>query len=133
MREKYESLAVAVLRDLAKSRGIQGISAMKKADLIEAMLALDEEENKKKSEEKQEEKLEEKQQENLNSVVGHIGRGKINAADFTTADRLRHGIVVIESANKFVSTLQNKDSFFIFVGFHNDAGVNFINDVAHFG
>ncbi|MBR3770474.1 MAG: transcription termination factor Rho [Lachnospiraceae bacterium] len=63
MREKYESLAVAVLRDLAKSRGIQGISAMKKADLIEAMLALDEEENKKKSEEKQEEKLEEKQQE----------------------------------------------------------------------
>ncbi|MBQ8041450.1 MAG: Rho termination factor N-terminal domain-containing protein, partial [Lachnospiraceae bacterium] len=63
MREKYESLAVAVLRDLAKSRGIQGISAMKKADLIEAMLALDEEENKKKSEEKQEEKPAEKQQE----------------------------------------------------------------------
>ncbi|MBR5127452.1 MAG: Rho termination factor N-terminal domain-containing protein, partial [Roseburia sp.] len=60
MREKYESLAVAVLRDLAKSRGIQGISAMKKADLIEVMLALDEEENEKKSEEKQEEKATEK-------------------------------------------------------------------------
>ena len=64
MREKYESLAVAVLRDLAKSRGIEGISAMKKADLVEAMLALDEKEkNEKPAEEvkpveKQEEKAE---------------------------------------------------------------------------
>ena len=42
MREKYESLAVAVLRDLAKARGIKGVSSMKKADLVEAMLAQDE-------------------------------------------------------------------------------------------
>lgn len=41
MREKYESLGVTVLRDLAKTRGIKGISAMKKADLVEAMLAQD--------------------------------------------------------------------------------------------
>lgn len=62
MREKYESLAVAVLRDLAKSRGIEGVSAMKKADLVEAMLALDEKEkNEKPAEEaKQVEKQEEK-------------------------------------------------------------------------
>ena len=45
MREKYESLAVAVLRDLAKTRGISGTSSMKKADLVDAMLALDEKEN----------------------------------------------------------------------------------------
>ena len=44
MREKYESLAVAVLRDLAKSRGITGTSSMRKADLVEAMLTLDEKE-----------------------------------------------------------------------------------------
>lgn len=31
MREKYESLSAAVLRELAKSRGIKGISSMKKA------------------------------------------------------------------------------------------------------
>ena len=44
MREKYESLAVAVLKDLAKARGIKITSAMKKADVVEAMLAKDEEE-----------------------------------------------------------------------------------------
>ena len=44
MREKYESLALAVLKDLAKTRGIKITSAMKKADVVEAMLAKDEEE-----------------------------------------------------------------------------------------
>ena len=44
MREKYESLAVAVLKDLAKARGIKITSSMKKADVVEAMLAKDEEE-----------------------------------------------------------------------------------------
>lgn len=47
MREKYESLAVSVLRDVAKSRGISGVSTMKKSAIVEAMLALDEEEKKK--------------------------------------------------------------------------------------
>ena len=37
MREKYESLAVSVLRDLAKARGIKGASSMKKAELIDAL------------------------------------------------------------------------------------------------
>ena len=44
MREKYESLAVADLREIAKTRGIKGTSAMKKAELVEAMLAEDEKE-----------------------------------------------------------------------------------------
>ena len=42
MREKYESLSLVVLKDLAKARGIKGISAMKKSDLIERMLEEDE-------------------------------------------------------------------------------------------
>ncbi|WP_075681618.1 transcription termination factor Rho [Roseburia sp. 831b] len=48
MREKYESLSLTVLRDLAKARGIKGISSMKKADLIDRMLELDEKEKESK-------------------------------------------------------------------------------------
>lgn len=44
MRERYESLALADLKEIAKSRGIKGISAMKKGDVVEAMLLKDEEE-----------------------------------------------------------------------------------------
>ncbi len=44
MREKYESLALTQLKELAKVRGIKGVSAMKKSDVVEAMLALDEKE-----------------------------------------------------------------------------------------
>lgn len=42
MREKYESLALVQLRELAKVRGLKGTSSMKKAELVEAMLAEDE-------------------------------------------------------------------------------------------
>ena len=42
MREKYESLALADLKAIAKARGIKGTSTMKKADIVEAMLAEDE-------------------------------------------------------------------------------------------
>ena len=42
MREKYESLPLATLKDLAKAREIKGVSAMKKAELVERMLEEDE-------------------------------------------------------------------------------------------
>ncbi len=42
MREKYESLALADLKEIAKLRGIKGVSTMKKANLVEAMLREDE-------------------------------------------------------------------------------------------
>ena len=42
MREKYESLPLAVLRDLAKARGLKGTSSMKKSEVVEAMLEEDE-------------------------------------------------------------------------------------------
>ena len=42
MREKYESLALADLKAIAKARGLKGTSSMKKAELIELMLAEDE-------------------------------------------------------------------------------------------
>ena len=42
MREKYESLALADLKEIAKARGIKGTSTMKKAQVVEAMLKEDE-------------------------------------------------------------------------------------------
>ena len=42
MKEKYKSLPLATLKDLAKARGLKGISTMKKAELIERMLEEDE-------------------------------------------------------------------------------------------
>ena len=44
MREKYESLSLVVLKDLAKARGLKGISTMKKGELIDRMLQEDERE-----------------------------------------------------------------------------------------
>lgn len=52
MREKYESLALVDLKEIAKLRGIKGVSAMKKAEVIEAMLELDEQEKKQAEEKK---------------------------------------------------------------------------------
>ena len=43
MREKYESLPLATLKELAKARGIKGISTAKKSEIIELMLQKDEE------------------------------------------------------------------------------------------
>jgi len=54
MREKYESLSVTVLRELAKARGLKNLSGLKKSQLVEVMLAEDEKEVKKPKEEPQE-------------------------------------------------------------------------------
>ena len=42
MREKYESLGLAELKEIAKARGIKGASTMKKSEIVDAMLAEDE-------------------------------------------------------------------------------------------
>ena len=63
MREKYESLSAAALKELAKARGIKYVSAMKKSEVVEAMLAEDEKEKlqneqKEKEQKENEQKLE---------------------------------------------------------------------------
>lgn len=79
MREKYESLALADLREIAKSRGIRGTSAMKKADVVEAMLQLDEQEKKKSVEAPQSEPAkeagEEKKAENKETIFSELDSG----------------------------------------------------------
>jgi len=42
MREKYESLSLTALKDVAKARGIKHISTMKKSEIVEVMLLEDE-------------------------------------------------------------------------------------------
>ena len=37
MREKLQTLPVAVLKDMAKKQGIKGATALRKAELIEAL------------------------------------------------------------------------------------------------
>ncbi|MFQ8662390.1 MAG: transcription termination factor Rho [Lachnospiraceae bacterium] len=54
MREKYESLPLATLKELANTRGLKGISTMKKAEVIELMLKEDENEKKKEKKSSQE-------------------------------------------------------------------------------
>ena len=48
-REKYESLPLKTLKDLAKARNMKGISALKKPELIEEMLKLDQQEEMEKA------------------------------------------------------------------------------------
>ena len=42
MREKYETLSATALRDLAKARGLKGLSGLRKEELIDRMLKEDE-------------------------------------------------------------------------------------------
>ena len=41
MREKYESLSAGELRGVAKARGLKGISALRKDELVQRMLEED--------------------------------------------------------------------------------------------
>ena len=54
MREKYESLSLTVLKDLAKARGLKGLSGLKKEEIVQLMLAEDEKEKAKAAPEKTE-------------------------------------------------------------------------------
>ena len=50
MREKLETLSLSVLREFAKDKKIKNISSLRKADLIDAILKAQEEEDKQKKE-----------------------------------------------------------------------------------
>ncbi|MDD3360598.1 MAG: transcription termination factor Rho [Hespellia sp.] len=56
-KEKYESLPLKTLRELAKARDMKGVSALKKTELIEAMLELDKEDEYKKAKEEAKEEV----------------------------------------------------------------------------
>ena len=80
MREKYESLPLATLKELAKARGIKGISTAKKAEVIELMLEEDE---------KDKEKERETTKETVKEMSANTGD-----KDVHDIDKLDSGIVV---------------------------------------
>ena len=59
MRAKYESLSATQLKEVAKARGLKGISALKKEELVERMVA----EDTREAEKEQEKQIEEKKAE----------------------------------------------------------------------
>ena len=61
-RERYETLSLAALKDIAKARGLKKISSLKKADLIDLMLAEDAKEEKMKQEQAAPQEKEEAQE-----------------------------------------------------------------------
>ena len=74
MREKYESLSLATLKELAKARGLKGISVLRKPELIERMLQEDKrekasgenrEEHTEKVQDRKTEKIQERQAERV--------------------------------------------------------------------
>ena len=83
MREKYESLSLATLKDLAKARGLKGVSALRKPELIERMLHEDELENVSKAEENVQEKPQESAVERTqqHSRPQHYGRNQERGQD----------------------------------------------------
>lgn len=72
MREKYESIGITDLKSIAKARGIKGTSLMKKAEVVEAMLELDEKEAEKKEEKERAEEKKTLERENTGGREGEF-------------------------------------------------------------
>lgn len=96
MREKYESLSVTVLKDLAKARGLKHLSGLKKSELVERMLMEDEKEADKKEEEARVKPQEQEEKASQGTVTGHTPAEKAPAQDgpsnASTREELDSGI-----------------------------------------
>lgn len=82
MREKYESLALADLKAIAKARGLKGTSLLKKADLIEVMLKEDEKD-------KQEKERQEKERGEGNKTESGSGKDRTERTERREDDRIQ--------------------------------------------
>lgn len=90
MKEKYETLPLATLKDLAKARGIKGISTMKKAEVIEAMLREDEKDKEKDQKDQRETKESRREpRETVKEMSANTGDKELH-----DIDKLDSGIIV---------------------------------------
>ncbi len=69
MRERYESIYLADLKEMAKNRGIKIIPGMKKADIVDAMLEKDREEEEAQKENAQKEEAKEEAKEKAKEKI----------------------------------------------------------------
>ncbi len=82
MREKYESLSVVSLREVAKARGLRHLSGLKKSQLVDLMLQEDEKEANQSQAEAPAEKKEGQADKALN-----IGESRVEKSTQTEAKR----------------------------------------------
>ena len=92
MREKYETLPLATLKDLAKARGIKGISTMKKAQVIEIMLKEDEKDRAKEHKEQKREP-----RENVKEGSANAGEKELHDIDRLDSGVAAKGILEVMS------------------------------------
>lgn len=88
MRERYETLPLATLKELAKARGIKGISTMKKAEVIEAMLQEDE---------KEQQKEQKDNKETVKEMSANTGDKELHDIDKLDSGIVAHGILEVMS------------------------------------
>lgn len=81
MRERYESIYLADLKEMAKNRGIKIIPGMKKADIVDAMLEKDKEEEQKEAGQKEEVKEEAKTQKKQLSDATTLSKEELTELD----------------------------------------------------
>ena len=76
-RERYESLPLATLKELAKARNMKGVSTLKKSALIDEMLKLDETEKQMQANEKAKEEVRQEMKEKKEeSDIEQLDSGK---------------------------------------------------------
>jgi len=109
MREKYETLALVDLRAIAKSRGIKGTSTMKKEDVINAMVELDEQESQAKNP-KEEIKEEKKVIKKVKKVIKEVSEeNEVKAETIEPAENNGTVITGEESADTKAARQEARD------------------------
>lgn len=105
MRERYETLALADLKEIARARGIKGISAMKKKDIIDAMVLADEKESAGRDESKTESETKDK-----NKIEKPVKPAAIDKTPRVASSSRAESPTRTESPSRTESSLSDLDS-----------------------
>ncbi len=110
MREKYESLALVQLKELAKVRGIKGVSTMKKAEVVEAMLAEDEKDRAREETARAEKTAEKAEPVKAENPRGETPRADNSRSEVSRTDNSRSEVSRADNSRSEVSRTDNSRS-----------------------